>query len=77
MGSLGIYILILGFGITVLAQLVGAALVFRASIVRGMLSLVIPGYIFFALKRRGLYKAVVGVWSLGLLVVVVGGVLVS
>ena len=77
MQSLGTASLAIGMAVACLAQIVGAALIFRASVVQCALSLTIPGYFFFALKRHGLYKPVIGVWLVGIFGVVAGTIILS
>ena len=69
--------IMVGIAVAVLAQLVGALLVFRMSILKGVFSLLIPGYFLFALMRQGLYKPVVGAWLAGIIGMVVGTVILS
>ena len=66
-----------GIAVAYLAQIVGAILVFRASVLKGVLSLFIPGYFLFALKRQGLYRPVVGVWVAGIAGLVFGTIVLS
>jgi hypothetical protein len=69
--------IVVGLAIAFLAQAVGCILVFRRSFVQGGLSLLVPGYMFLALRRNGLYVPVVGAWCLGLSAVVAGTFLLA
>jgi len=77
MQNLGSALILLGIAVAFLAQIVGAILVFRASILKGVLSLLIPGYFLLALRREELYGLVVGAWAIGILGLVLGTVLLS
>ena len=66
-----------GFAIAALAQVIGAILVFRFSILDGFLTLIVPGYIIVAIKKAGVYKLVVGSWLVGVVLSVIGVVLLS
>lgn len=77
MHTFGSITLIAGMAIAFLAQIAGAILVFRSSIVKGLLSLTIPGYFLFALRRQGIYKQVVGSWGVGILGMIMGTILMS
>ncbi len=71
------YLIPLGFGLVVVTQIVGVILVFGKSIGKGLLSVVVPGYFIFALRREGLYWKVVGAWHLGILFIVAGTLVYS
>ena len=77
MESLGSTVILLGMAIALLAQIVGAILVFRVSILKGVLSFIVPGYFLFALRREGLYGRIVGAWALGILGVAAGTIILS
>lgn len=77
MHTFGSITLLLGMAIVLLAQIVGAILVFNSSVVKGLFSLTIPGYFLFALRRQGIYNKVVGSWGIGILGMVVGTILLS
>jgi len=70
-------LIVLGLFVAFLAQLIGTILLFRRSFVQGGLSLFVPGYIFFALKRNALYGPVIGTLCVGLLAVVAGTILLA
>ena len=69
--------ILLGLLVAVAAQTIGCILLFRRSFVQGGLSLFLPGYIFFALGRAGLYRPVIGTWCLGVLSIVAGTVMLA
>jgi hypothetical protein len=77
MQSLGTSVILLGVAVAYIAQLVGAIVVFRASILKGVLSLIIPGYFLFALRRERVYGKVVGAWALGIFGLALGTVILS
>jgi hypothetical protein len=77
MQSLGTTVILLGMAIAFLAQIVGAILVFRISILKGVLSLIVPGYFLFALRREGLYGRIVGAWAIGIAGLAVGTIMLS
>ena len=77
MEILGKILIFGGFTIVIVSQLVGTFLVFRISAMKGFLSLVVPGYFLFVLKRGGLYLPVIGFWALGVLCVVFGTISMS
>ncbi|MEZ5464711.1 MAG: hypothetical protein R3F22_05675 [Lysobacteraceae bacterium] len=61
-----------GFLIALLAQLMGAVMAFRGGAKEGILSLLIPGYVLFALKRSGGYWLMVGIYFIGVAGVAAG-----
>lgn len=61
-----------GMAISFLAQFIGTILVFRTSPLQGILVFIIPGYLFFALRRNGYYWKVVGLWLAGVIFLIVG-----
>ncbi len=69
--------ILLGLLVAIAAQAIGCILVFRRSFLQGGLSLFLPGYIFFALERAGLYRPVIGTWCLGVLSIVTGTVMLA
>ncbi len=77
MEILGKILILGGFGIIIISQLIGTLLVFKASVIKGFLSLVVPGYFLFALKREGLYIPIIGFWVLGVLCVAFGTIAMS
>lgn len=68
---------LVGYFLAFLAQLVGAALAFRVSAAAGLLSIFIPGYVFFVLNRSGTYWYVVGAWLAGIAIFALGVVALS
>lgn len=70
-------VIVFGFLIVMLAQLAACAVAFRHSAAAGVLSLVVPGYMFFALRRSGSYWPVIAVWFAGVLAVVAGTIAMS
>jgi len=66
-----------GLFVVVAAQVIGCIVLFSRSFVRGGLALLLPGYIFFALGREGLYRPVIGAWCIGLLAIIAGTVMLT
>jgi hypothetical protein len=66
-----------GFLLTVVAQLAACVAAFRYDALAGVLSLVVPGYLFLALKRSGSYWPIVGIWFGGVIAVVAGTIALS
>jgi len=66
-----------GLAVIFAAQALGSILLFHRSFMQGGLSLFVPGYIFFALKRNGLYFPVAGTWCLGVVAVVAGTIFLA
>jgi hypothetical protein len=66
-----------GMAITCFAQIIGMVLVVRLSILKGVLSLVVPGYFLFILRHNGIYWKVVGLWLAGIMGIVLGTILLS
>lgn len=77
MQNIGSGFIVLGFAITLLAQIVGAIMVFNVSFVKGVLSLTIPGYFIVTLRREGFYRAIIGGWLFGLVCIATGTILLS
>jgi hypothetical protein len=75
--NIGTVTILAGIAIATLAQIVGAVVVFRSSLLKGVLSLLIPGYFLFALRSRGWYGRIVGTWGVGIAAVALGTVLSS
>lgn len=69
--------IISGLAVAAAAQIAGAIIAFRFSFAQGLLALIIPGYLFVALKRCGAYGTVVGIWAAGVALLVAGTVLYS
>lgn len=61
-----------GMALSMLAQIVGMFLIFSVSVMKAFFCLIIPGYIFLALKQHGYYKQVIGTWLLGVVLLVIG-----
>ena len=77
MESIGKIILLGGMAIAFVAQIIGAGIAFKSSVIRGVLSLTVPGYLLFALQRSGTYWKVVGTWLVGILGMVLGTITLS
>lgn len=77
MQAVGSSAILIGMAVAFLAQILGAIVVFRVSVLKGVLSLLVPGYILVVLKRQGLYKPIVDAWLAGLLGIVAGTIILS
>ena len=60
--------------LTLLAQVAAGLLAFRVNGLLGLFSLVVPGYLFVALRRTRFYWPVVGAWLAGVVGVAAGTV---
>jgi hypothetical protein len=70
-------LVVVGFALAFLTQIVAAILAFRVSFLAGALSLLVPGYLFFCLRRQGDFWPLAAVWLLGLAMVTTGTMLLS
>lgn len=70
--SLPIALIIGGIAVYCLALITGVILAFQMSLVAGWLSLLVPGYLFFRLKRDGSYWPVAGGLLLGAILAFLG-----
>jgi hypothetical protein len=69
--------IVVGFAVLFGSHIAGSLVLFRYGFERGALALLLPGYLFIALKRSGIFWHVMGPWCIGLGLVVVGTVLFS
>jgi len=76
-GLLARLFIVVGFFIFFGSQCIGALILFRYGFERGALALLLPGYIFIALKRSGIFWQVMGPWCAGLGLVVLGTLLLN
>lgn len=65
-------LVVAGFALAYVAQIAGAILSFRISIAAGVMSLFVPGYIFFCLRRSGGIWPVACVWLVGIAAIGMG-----
>jgi hypothetical protein len=70
-------LIVVGFGVVFGSQFIGSIFLFRFSFERGALALLLSGYLPIALKRSGIFWAIMGPWCIGILLVVVGTILLS
>lgn len=70
-------VIISGLAVVAVAQVVGSIISFRFSFAQGLLAVIIPGYLLVVLKRGGAYGSVVGIWAVGVALLVVGTALSS
>jgi hypothetical protein len=70
-------LILVGLTTTLGSQVIGSILLFRFSFERGALALLLPGYLPIALKRSGIFWAVMGPWCLGILLVVAATILLN
>lgn len=77
MEMLGKELIIGGFALMGIAQIVAAIIAFRFSLVAGMYSLTVPGYLLVAMRRAGYYWRFFAVWGTGVLAIIVGTVALS
>ena len=72
MEDLAKILILSGMATSFIAQVIGTILVFRTSPLQGILIFIIPGYLFFALRRNGYYWKVVGLWLAGVVLLILG-----
>jgi hypothetical protein len=77
MEMLGKGLIIGGFALMALTQVIAAIIAFRISFVEGMSSLAVPGYLLVAMRRAGYYWRFFAVWATGVLAMIVGTVALS
>ena len=77
MQNFGSGMLLFGIAIIILAQIAGSIMVFSVNILKGILSLIVPGYFLFALRREGMYGRIIGGWAFGILCMVIGTIILS
>lgn len=63
---------VLGLLASALAQLTAAFLCFSLSPGKGLVSLVVPGYLFVGIRQHRYYRPVIGLWIVGLVAIVAG-----
>ncbi len=69
--------LMAGLGIVMLAQFSAAILSFGVSPMKGVAALVVPGYLFVAIRQTRYYLPLIGLWAAGVLAVAVGTIALS
>jgi hypothetical protein len=77
MRDLGTALILGGMALAAIAQVVGAIKILNVNVAMGVLSLIVPGYFLFALRRHGIYRQVVGAWLIGILGLAIGTIIVS
>jgi len=77
MQNFGTVVVLAGLAIVIIAQIFGAIMVFNVSLLKGVLSLIIPGYFLMVLRREGMYGRVVGSWAFGIVCMIIGTVALS
>ena len=77
MDELGKVLIIGGFALAAVSQIVASILAFRISFAAGFWSLTIPGYLLFAMRRVGRYWTFFAAWGAGVLGVIIGTVMLS
>jgi len=77
MQTAGTIFILFGMLLAFLAQIAGAVLVFRFDVLKGILSLIVPGYFLSALRQVGIYWRFLGVWRLGIMGMAIGTILMS
>ncbi len=77
MHTLGICTLLSGMAIAFLAQLYLSLKLFKFDAGKAFAALFIPGYVFLLAKRHGLFSDFLKFYILGLVLLVIGGVILS
>ncbi|MDE2257217.1 MAG: hypothetical protein KGK05_05580 [Xanthomonadaceae bacterium] len=70
-------LIIVGIVVALGSQIIGSFALFRFGFERGALALLLPAYLPFALKRSGIFWAVMGPWCLGILFILAGTILLN
>lgn len=73
MHTFGTTILLSGIAVMVLAQLYATVMVFVVNPLKGILCLIIPGYVLFVAKREGFYRKFLIMFAAGALGLIIGG----
>jgi hypothetical protein len=66
-----------GMALAALAQVSGAIAVFGTSPLHGVFTLIIPGYLWVAIRKTPYYWKIIGSWLAGISLLVLGVVLKS
>jgi hypothetical protein len=66
-----------GLATTMVAQIFASALCFRLSPMKGIASLVVPGYLFVGIRQTAYHLRVVGLWGCGLAAIIAGTIALS
>lgn len=66
-----------GFVIVFLTNVVSAFVAFRSGFLHGLLAFLVPLYTLVLFRRQGIYLTIFGAWSVGLLAVAIGTLLLS
>jgi hypothetical protein len=77
MHNLGVCTLLSGMAIAFLAQLYLSLMLFKFDAGKAFVALFIPGYVFLLAKRHGLFSHFLKFYVLGLVLLVIGGVILS
>lgn len=77
MEMFGKELVIVGFALVALVQVVASVIAFRVSFTGEMSSLMVPGYLLVAMRRVGYYWKFVAAWGAGILAIIVGTVVLS
>lgn len=70
-------ILMSGIVIALLGQLYASVMAFKVSIAKGILCLIVPGYLLVLGKKHGFFTPSVRIWFGGVLLMAVGTVMLS
>jgi hypothetical protein len=72
-----VMLIVSGMGAMFVAQLVASALCFGVSPMKGIASLVVPGYLFVGIRQTAYRSRVIGLWACGIAALVVGTIALS
>ncbi|GLQ49860.1 hypothetical protein GCM10010872_13090 [Dyella flava] len=70
-------LVVTGLGLTVMAQIIASALCFGLNPMKGVASLVVPGYLLVGIKQTPYYLRVIGLWACGITAIVAGTIALS
>ena len=73
----GKQLIIVGFALVALVQVVASVKAFKVSFAEGFWSLVVPGYLLVAMRRAGYYGRFFAVWGAGVVAIVIGTIALS
>jgi hypothetical protein len=77
MQNVRVMLVVAGLATTMVAQLLASALCFRLSPIKGIASLVVPGYLFVGIKQTAYHWRVVSLWACGILAIIAGTIALS
>jgi hypothetical protein len=77
MQSFWVMLVVAGLATMMVAQLIASALCFRVSALKGLASLVVPGYLFVGIRQTAYHLRVVSLWACGIVAMTAGTIALS